>query len=216
MKLEHYFNQAQTLYFKKGAIILRPDDLTTEVFFIKRGHVRVYTLTEWGDEKLFFIYRQSEIFPLFSMFKKMPITRFYEALDDVEVQFIKKERFFSFLKSDQELLFEVNDKLVTFLEIALDRIDDLAYTNAYARLVSRLLNLVKRFGVVSGSRVIIQAPVNHRDIASSIAMTRETASREFEKLAKKGIVGYENHLIVINDLKKLKKEISAHYDKRLM
>lgn len=216
MKLDVFFKQAQLLQYKKGQIILRPDEESKDIFYIEKGYIRVYSLTEWGDEKLFVIYKPGEIFPLFWLFDHLPLLRFYEALDLVAIRKVSKDGFMKLLKFDQEALFELTNKIIATFDVIINRIDSLEFTNAYARLASRLLFLAERFGEKRGNKILISVPITHKDIASSIALTRETTSREFEKLEKKGIIKYVNNLILINDSAALKKEISAHYDKRLI
>jgi CRP-like cAMP-binding protein len=74
-------------------------------------------------------------------------------------------------------------------------------------LISSLLSLTKRHGKKYGKNIIIELPIGHKEIANSIAMTRETASRDLEKLTQKRIISQKCHFIVINDLKKLKREL---------
>lgn len=207
MKLNQFFSRFPPLIFKKGEIILQPDNSSDGIYFIHKGYIRAYSLTEWGDEKLYLIYKHGEILPIFWVFDDLPLTKYYEALHDVTVFKSSKQDFFQYLQNDPEALSELMEKMNDVLHVLTDRIDCLEYTNAYARLVMRLLYLAKRFGERQGKEVIIKAPLTHKDIANSIAMTRETASRQFEKLEKKGIVGYKNHTIIIYDIIHLEGEL---------
>ena len=58
---------------------------------------------------------------------------------------------------------------------------------------------------------MISVPLTHADIALSIAITRETASRECKKLEEEGLIKYEHRKIVVNDIKKLEEELANHY-----
>lgn len=215
-RLSSFFSRQKLLTFRKGEIILMPDETPRGIFFIREGHVRVYSLTEWGDEKLFVIYKQQEIFPLFWVFDKNPIKRFYEAMDDVELLCAPTEDFLSYIKSNPDSLMEFTYKIAGIFYVCLDRIDTLEYINAYPRLIARLLYLTKRFGEKRGNKLLISIPLTHKDIATSISMTRETVSRELEKLEKKNLIKYVNHQIVVNDIKKLEAELSAFHDKKLL
>ena len=57
--------------------------------------------------------------------------------------------------------------------------------------------------------VIIKLKFTHRDIASLAGISRETASREWEILERKKIIKYEKKQIIIEDIKKLEKELST-------
>lgn len=216
MTLDEFFSKKQSTSYKKGRILLRPDDAPGGVYYVVSGHVKVYSLTEWGDEKLHLIFKETEMFPIFWTFDNIALTKYYEALDNVTVRIADKQEFLQLLRKNNDILNSTMHKIIGILEISSDRIDNLEFTSAAARLVSFLFHLVQRFGIKRASKVIISAPITHRDIANSIAMTRETASREFEKLEKKGVVGYERHHIVIYSIKKLEQVLSIHYDNMRM
>lgn len=215
LTIKGIFLSAKESRYKKGAIILRPEDTPSDVYFIEEGFIKIYSLAEWGDEKLTAIFHAEEIFPLLYVFDKIPLTKYYEAMGDVILKKIPAKKFLDMIDNNPLLLRQFISKTTALIDVYRNRIDNLEYTNAHARVVSRLLYLAKRFGEKRGHSILIKAPVTHKDIASSIAMTRETTSREFEKLEKKNIVRYVNKLILIHDITKLEKELSTHYDKQV-
>ncbi len=215
-KLHDFFKKSELTVYKKGQIILKPDDLSRNVFYIEKGFVRVYSLTEWGEEKLFLIYKEDEIFPLFWLFDNLPLIRFYEAINIVHIRKVSKNDFLKFIELHPDAHMELTKKLVAMFDILINRIDSLEYTNVYARVVSRLLYLAKRFGITQDGKVIIKVPISHKDLASSIGATRETVSRDIEKLEKKGLIAYFKDYLQINDQELLMKEMAAHYDKKLL
>lgn len=212
MTLDEFFSKKRSISYKKGQLLLRPDDIPQGIFYVIKGHVKVYSITEWGDEKLHIIFKETEMFPLFWTFDNVLLTKYYEALDNVVVKVADKREFLQLLNKQPDILNDMMHKIMNILEICIDRIENLEFTNATARFASFLLHLVHRFGVKGISSVLISAPLTHKDLANSIAMTRETASREFEKLEKKGIVGYDKHHIVVYNITKLRQELSAHYN----
>ncbi len=54
---------------------------------------------------------------------------------------------------------------------------------------------------------MITAPVTHQDIANSINMTRETASRALGLLFEEELLGQDDHLFTILDMAKLQAEL---------
>ena len=55
-----------------------------------------------------------------------------------------------------------------------------------------------------GKQIIINAPITHQDIADSINMSRETASRALEQLFNSGLMGQKDHLFTVFDIDKLR------------
>lgn len=215
MILDSFFQQFKPVSFKKAALLLQPDDTPKGVYYLEKGFVKLYSLTEWGDEKLHLIYKPSEMFPLFWTFGDVPLAKYYEAFTDITVRISPKHSFLQFIEKNPEALRSLIKKMTQIMEVYSSRIDNLEYTNATARLCTRLIYLATRFGEKQGTQLLIPIPLTQKDIASSIAITRETVSREFEILEQKGIVKYVNHLIVICSMEELQKEVSSHFNKQL-
>jgi CRP-like cAMP-binding protein len=78
---------------------------------------------------------------------------------------------------------------------------------ANERLVYRLVILSARFGQKRGDQIRLDKLFTHSLIGSTINLTRETVSREFERLMHKGLVDSVDHEIVINDINKLHEEL---------
>ncbi len=85
-----------------------------------------------------------------------------------------------------------------------ERILNLEYRTVRERAVSFLLTLGTRFGKKTPDGVVLEVPLRHQDIASSINATRETTSRELAVLERKGLITNKRYLIVLKDIKALK------------
>lgn len=88
------------------------------------------------------------------------------------------------------------------------RITALEFRTARNRIIAELLNLAELFGKKSGKKVVIDAPLTHQDIANSINMTRETASRALHSLFKEELIVKDDHQFIVLDLVKLQEELS--------
>jgi CRP-like cAMP-binding protein len=62
-----------------------------------------------------------------------------------------------------------------------------------------------RFGKLTAEGMLIEVPLRHQDIASSINATRETTSRELSALERKGLLLNKQSLILLKDIPALKK-----------
>ena len=61
---EFFKKNSKTFRYRKGEFIIRPDFPPSGIFYIEKGFVRVYFLTGDGEEKLYIIYKEDEIFPI--------------------------------------------------------------------------------------------------------------------------------------------------------
>jgi len=71
--------------------------------------------------------------------------------------------------------------------------------------VSFLLYTAQRFGRRTKQGILIDLPLKHQDIASSINSSRETTSRNLASLINKGLVKNEHSKITILKKEELKK-----------
>ncbi len=208
------FLQQKPRSYKKGQIILRPDDNFTAIFYVEKGFVKVYSLTEAGDQKNHIIYKQGDIFPLVAIFTETKGDVFFETIDKTLLRKLEKDDLFNLIKTDNKILLEVIKKIAAIMRIYVARIDGLEYTKANARIIDHLLFLSERFGRKQSKKILIQVPLTHKDIAESTAISRETVSREIEELQKRKLIGHRNKFIVIKDIKKLEKELIYQQDSK--
>src|SRR4029078_12613902 len=104
----------------------------------------------------------------------------YEAMTDVIVLRASKNGLRMALVRNPWLSQQIMNQAVTMLSLYTQRIQTLEYRSARGRIISELIHLAERFGKSQGEEIIINAPITHQDIADSINMTRETASRALE------------------------------------
>jgi len=213
-KLIKFFQGFKPYKYKKGEVIIRPDDTPLNIYFVEEGYVRVYKITDWGDIKVQIIYKQGEIFPINWVFTDTISNEFFEAMTNLVLYKVPKGEFLEFMKKNTEELLQVANRMMDVLTVSRERTDNLLFTDAYSRLISRLLHLARRFGNKTSGMITILAPLNQKDIAFSIGMTRETASRQLSKLERKRLITYKNHLIVVKNLEKLQEELTHSHERK--
>jgi len=191
----------------KGEIIIRTDEPPPGVYCVKEGYVKAYTITDLGEENLHIIYGPNTIFPIIWAITGRLRQIFYESMDEVLVYRISRQDFLTFTNTDPKDTQAMLAHAIDMANTSADRIDGLEYTHGYSRIIYLLIALAERHGEPYGTGVIIRAPVKHHDIAASTNCSRETVSREMEKLEELGLVDYHDHLIVISDLTQLQHEL---------
>lgn len=207
-KLVAFFTATSPQRYIKSQTILRPDD-ELGVFYIESGHIKIYSMLKNGDEKVYMFYKSGEFFPLVWAFNGTKKNVFFEAMEETVLYKVSREKFLSFVKQDPVLLEAALNQIITVLNIYVDRVDSLEHTKAYPRLISRLNFLADRFGKQTPKGILLDIPITHQDIANTVAMTRETTSREIEKLEQKDLLSHEDHSIIIKDFIKLKEELET-------
>ena len=205
--LEDIFSQASPRSFSAGEIITTGEE-AAGVHLITKGFVKVYSISDEGNEYVHIIYKPGEMFPLIWALLGHRRRVFYEALTDTTVSVLARESFEENVKRNPESSYEVIKSLAEQFYVFADRIDNLQYKSAYERVVYRLLFLGGRFGRKTSGGLILEVPITHELIGQTVNLARESVSRQIEKLEKKKLIGYRGSQIIIKDAKALSREFS--------
>jgi CRP/FNR family transcriptional regulator len=194
------FKSGTRLTYKKGEFIIRPGEAHSAVFYIEGGLVKAYNISKYGEENLLIIRKAHEIFPLIWALTGSEREIIYQAMAPTIVWRIDQQKYLDFLHSHPAALPPILDMVTEMYRIHSERILNLEYRSVRERLVSFLLTMAARFGNESEDGVVIEVPLRHQDIASSINASRETASREIAALERKGWIKNKRSYIVLLDI----------------
>ena len=204
-----HFSDGQLMHFSSGETIIDSFDEPKGIYLIQTGFVKAYSVSHAGFMNLLFIHQAREFIPLPWALDGVHSTGLsYDAMSDVTVLRTSKDKLRIAMGHDTWLSQEILKQAVEVIAVYTQRIQTLEFRSARGRIISEILNLSERFGEKHGKEVLINAPITHQDIADSINMTRETASRALELLFEEGLMGQKDHLFTILDLPKLQLALS--------
>ncbi len=203
-KLREFFSGGTRLHYNKSQIIIRPEDEPSGVFYIDDGFVKTYSINKNGSENLHLIRKSGETFPFIWAFTQEHREVYYEAVSDSALYRVARSSFLKFMDADPIAMKTVLYQAVEMYRVHSERLYNLQFQTAEERVIYRLLTLLRRFGTGDGP-IKISVPLRHSDVAASLKMSRETATRAMSKLEKKGLIGYEKPYIVILKPEELKK-----------
>ena len=204
-----HFSDGQLMHFSREETIINGIDEPEGVYLIKQGFVKAYSVSQAGHGNLLLIHEAGEFIPLpWALDGAHTTGLYYEAMTDVTILRASKDKLRMAMGHNAWLSQEILKQAVDIIIVYTQRIQTLEFRSARGRIISELLNLAERFGEGHGKEVFINAPITHQDIADSINMTRETASRALELLFEEGLMGQKDHLFTVLDLPKLQKALS--------
>lgn len=201
--LEIFRRQGSRYTYKKGEFIIRPGEIPSGVFYIETGLVKAYDITKYGEENLLIIRREGEVFPLIWGITGQERQVIYEAIAPAAVWEISRTTFLEHVTTHPEALAPLLDMTLEMYRIHSERILNLEYRSVRERLISFLLTMSHRFGKKTTEGLLINVPLRHQDIASSINASRETTTRELAALERKELISTGQSLITLKDLNKL-------------
>jgi len=201
---ELFLTRGTQYNYRKSEFIIRPGENASGIFYIESGLVKAYDITKYGEENMLIIRKADEIFPLIWAVTGQDRHIIYEAMVPTTVRLIKKETFAEFIDSNPGALNSLLDMAVEMYRIHSERILNMGYRNVRERLVSFLLTTAGRFGKETPEgHILLNVPLRHQDIGSSISASRETIGREFQALERKGLVTTTDGYITLCDVEAL-------------
>jgi CRP-like cAMP-binding protein len=203
--LTDFFGSGKRIEYKKGEYIVRPGETPRGVFFIESGLVKSFDITKYGDENLLVIRKAGELLGMTIAVTGDRKSIIYSALTPTSVWLLSHEKFEDKLQQNPEATLYILNLVTEMYRAHSERILNLEYRTVRERLIAFLLSMGRRFGTENEHGLLINVPLRHQDIASSISATRETTGREITALEKRGLLKNSSSRITICDTDALKK-----------
>lgn len=204
--LEPVIKSAKTVHYKKGEIILRAYGDTEYLYRIRKGLIKVYSISSSGQEKIIEIYGPGDIFPIGWIIGRGIQDVYFETMTDCELRIVSKEIVMEQLKKSADISFAILRKVMDQFMLYSSRVVNLELKFGRERLAYRLLLLAARIGEKQNDKLILPF-ISQQDLASAVNIGRESASREMARFERLGLIKYTRKNIIINDHKKLHNEI---------
>ena len=194
----HVFSAGTKLQFKKGEIMQRANETRQGVHFILEGFVREFTLSDDGNEHVTIVYERGDLFSMSWIFLDVTPNVYRMAHSDVKLYRLNAEAFSDALANNPKFQKEFILRQMNQVHNLSSRVENLTFNNAYDKVAYHLVHLTGRFGKPHADGWFITLPFRHQQIAESLSMTRETASRMIERIEREGFIRQDGkgHFIV--------------------
>ncbi len=208
-KLDAFFSKFPKQEGKKGTILIQANAQPTGIFYIEEGIIRRYWITEKGEEITLNLYKPHTFLPMSWAMSNVPNKHFYEAMTDVKLRKTPKEAMLQFIHEEPDILFDLLRRVYIGMEGLWSHVESLTTGDSSTKLLGSLIILAKRFGKKEmGADTTIQIKMTESDLANYAGMSRETASRELQKLKQEKLVDFAKGKITIHNLQHLEDKIT--------
>lgn len=201
-KIEQFFKRHLYRNYRKGEILVRADENPPGVFYLVSGTVRQYDITAQGTVVVVNIFKPPAFFPMSWAINQPDNIYFFEAIEPVELWLAPREATVQFIHDNPDVAFDLLSRLYRGTDGLLMKMTHLMGASARARVMLELIIAAKRFGKQS-PKGGIKLDTTAAELAARTGLTRETISRELQKLKAEKLVRVSLGVIVIPDLKAL-------------
>lgn len=205
-KIDQEFTKYPLRKYPKGQILLFAGDEPTQVFYIIEGKVRKYDISPKGDELVVSLPKPPVPIPLTAILNNTPSNYFYRTEEVVLLHCVPVKDALHFIKSNNDVLFGILCWSYQVIDGLQGRIIQLMSGNAKSRVIYELIYECQLFGHEKPDGRY-QLNSSETGLAARAGLSRETVSREINKLKKAGLVSISGRYITVTDLNKLQEKL---------
>lgn len=202
-----FFRKGEIEKIAKGVSIPANDPNNPRLHFIGHGYIKVISRNSEGEEVVYMIYGPGDVFPLLPIVSYISSDIEYVTLSTVKLFSHSQDYAIKQVCSELELSNAMFERSIMQFANAANNMTNLGYKRANERLVYKLLTMCARYGCVHDSQIKIDKIFTHKLIASIIHTSRETVTRELDKLRKKGYIKTIDHSLIVLDIDGLHSEL---------
>lgn len=204
-KVEEFFAAYPARTWPKGQIIIHAGDEPRGVFFIEKGAIRQYSISNGGEEVVVNITQYPAFIPMSWALGKVPNSYFFETVGESVLRCAPRDEVLAFIKENPDVVFDLLHRLYVGLDGVLMRMVHLMSGTAYVRVMHELVIHAQRNQTANSFE-----PINEYNLGKYSGLARETVSREIRKLKKKDLVGVSKSGVTVTDLTALEQELKDH------
>jgi CRP-like cAMP-binding protein len=180
-----------------GTLIVAQDEPGDAMFLLAQGRVKVALFGESGRELTLSELKPGDFFGEMSLLDSRPRSANVVAIDDATVLALTREAFQAHLKAHPQTAMNMLGELARRLRRADETIANLALHDVESRLTRTLERLAREDGESTEAGLLIRRRPTQQDLANMVGSCRETISRTFTSMIKRGLLVPRGRALVL-------------------
>jgi CRP-like cAMP-binding protein len=202
-QVEKLFRDARLKVYPKNQLIHYQGDPLSNIYLIKSGYIKAYTILDSGDTRTILILGPGDVFPLaFSSsldWENYQIRYFYQSLCDTKLLSLSSEILKSHIEENKEMMNTYMTYIAASNEAIMQQLEVMKNKKAIDKVGLLLPYLISKAGKKVKPNVYqLQLKLSHQEIADLSGVTRETTTTLIKELEKDGIIDQHKGKWLIN------------------
>ena len=187
-----------TKTYRKKEAIFSEGDYSNQLFYIKKGKVKIAKANEDGKEYVITIRKEGDFIGYLALFRdeRYPISAY--ALEHTEISVIPKQDFLGLIHSDKDVANKFIKILVDNIFEKEEQLLSLAYNSVRKRVAEALVRLHKEYKVEG--KMFTEIIILREDLASMVGTAKETVIRTLADFKEEKLVKIKGSRITILNL----------------
>ncbi|MEW9109428.1 MAG: Crp/Fnr family transcriptional regulator [Cytobacillus gottheilii] len=173
----------------KGSHVFMQGEQLENVYFIKRGRIKIYKCDSSGKEQIVNMLKAGDMFPHVGFFRGGQYPAFAEVIEQAQLVVVPNTKFEKILMTNPELAVKMLKVLGEKIVDLQERLEAQVLDNSNMQLVKLLIMLAKKEGkLIDKETYLLKLKMTNKEIAQMIGTSRETISRTLTKMKKENII----------------------------
>jgi CRP-like cAMP-binding protein len=207
-KVHDHFSKYPKRLYPKGQILVFADESPEHIFYLAKGKVREYDVSYRGEEVILNVFGEHAFFPMSWAINRTPNHYFYKTEEETELHIIPADDALEYVKANPDVLLDLLSRVYRGLDGLFGKLSHLMAGSARSRLIYEIIIECRRFGEDQGKGKYILKN-SEVDLAARSGLSRETVSREMQKLKDRGWITLSNKNIVVEDIANLEQTLGT-------
>lgn len=192
--------------FGKGMIIFHGGSLGQTLYIIESGLVRIFSLSESGQELTVNLYGPGQVFGEMALLDRQPRSAGALCMERTVTYTLHRDVFERCLERTPALARGLIELLIDRLRYSTSCLESLAFLDVYGRVAGKLLELGGRYGH-QGDGIEIDLRLTQAELATWVAASRESVNKVLSSFRDLGLIAVDGQGITILDWRGLEDRV---------
>ncbi|HEU5004887.1 MAG TPA: Crp/Fnr family transcriptional regulator [Candidatus Saccharimonadales bacterium] len=193
INVEKLFSGARVRKFPKNQIVYYQGDLLTQVYLVKEGHLKAYTILDSGDTRTILLLSPGDIFPLtFSVtldWEKYRTKHFYQTLTPTTLEALEVSQLKERVDNNPTMMETYLNYLAASNQTVINQLEIMKNKKAIDKIEFLLPYLVMKLADKIGPNTYrLRIRISHQEFADLCGVTRETTTALIKQLERAKIL----------------------------
>jgi CRP-like cAMP-binding protein len=195
--LEVILSEARELFFEEGSFVFYQDDPVERIFVLKKGRVKLYQISDDGQQVLMRVMTPGVLFAAISLVEGAVYPVSAEAAESSQVLYWSQETMLKLIGRFPPMAINALKILAGHVREFQNRYRELATERVERRLARSVLRLASQTGRKTEEGVLIDIPLTRQDLAEMTGTTLFTVSRILSQWENQGLVQASRERLVV-------------------
>lgn len=202
-ELEGFSRRVPDTHVEKGRVFFTPGDRSDALFMLKKGKVRIYKVTPEGLQFTLAVVEAGTMFGEMALTAQRMREAYAEAAEPSDICVLRSEDLKWLVRKSPDVGLRMIHVLSERLRLCEGRLEDIGLKDVTARLANVVLQLAESEGVMTPEGPRIPTHYTHWQLATMIGASRESVTRAFTRLQRRGAVLLKDRRIYVKDIEAL-------------